>query len=160
MTILLAAGLHMGQMGFAGGHVYVYTHVDAPFSLADSLKGCLDPSGLNFGAVLRSLLKHSFAIVQTVYPRQSFKWDVEAAGRTFIVSWLLEVPCILPNWLNFAPFLSHLQITVFTTTIFATLSSQSWCSKGIARQSPTQNLWAGKKSSLRKYCLLCRLKTL
>lgn len=73
MTILLAAGLHMGQMGFAGGHVYVYIHVDAPFSLADSLKGCLDPSGLNFGAVLRSLLKHSFAIVQTVYPRQSFK---------------------------------------------------------------------------------------
>lgn len=151
----LAAGLHMGQMGYVGWHVYVHTHVNAPSSLTDSLKGCLDPYGLNFGAILRSLLKHSFPTVQTFYPRKGFKWHAEAAGRTFTVSWLLVVP-----WLKSAPFLCHLQITVFTTTIFATLSSQLWCSKGIARQSPTQNLWAGKKSSLRKYCLLCRLKTL
>lgn len=149
----------MGETGFVGRHTYVHTHVDAPFPPADSLKGCLDLYRLNLGAVLRSLLKHSFAVVQPVYPHWSFKRDVEAAGRIF-VSWLLEVLRVVPIWLSFACLLSHLQITVFTTTIFATLSSQSWCSKGIARQSPTQNLWVGKKSSLRKYCLLRRLKTL
>lgn len=72
MRALLAAGSY-GYTGFAGGHVYRHTHVNAPFSLPDPLKGSVDPCGMNFGAVLGRLPKQSLAVVQTVYPRWGSK---------------------------------------------------------------------------------------
>lgn len=43
-----------------------------------------------------------------------------------------------------------LQTTVSTTMIFATLSSQSWCSKVTGRQCPTPSLSTARKLFLRK----------
>lgn len=56
-----------GYMEFAG----IQTHTrECTFSLPDPLKGSMDPFRMNFGAVLGSLLKQAFAVVQTVYPRR------------------------------------------------------------------------------------------
>jgi len=94
VRVLSAAGLHMGDVGFTGGQGYVHARVDAPFSLADSLKGCLDPAGLNFGAVLRSLLKHCFAIVQSAYPRRGLKGRCGSCRRGVYCELTIRAPVI------------------------------------------------------------------
>lgn len=60
------------NVGFAG-RVYQHTHVNAPFSLPDPLKGSMDPYRMSFGVVLGSLLKKTLAVVQAVFPRWGLK---------------------------------------------------------------------------------------
>lgn len=57
----------------SAGRVYQHTHVNAPFSLPDPLKGSMDPCRMSFGVVLGSLLKKTLAVVQAVYPRWGLK---------------------------------------------------------------------------------------
>lgn len=50
----------------------------------------------------------------------------------------------------FFSFFSCSQTTVFTTTIYATLNSRSWCSKATGKLCPTPSLSTERKSFLRK----------
>lgn len=68
MRVLLAAALNR-VMGFTGLQEGTRVQAHKYESLfPDPLKGSMDPCRMNFGAVLGSLLKHPFAVVQTFYP--------------------------------------------------------------------------------------------